>query len=49
MSLLELLDMLEGLCGRKITISRSDWRPGDQKVYVSDIRKAKKEFDGNQR
>jgi CDP-paratose 2-epimerase len=22
-----------------------DWRPGDQKVYVSDIRKASRHFD----
>lgn len=33
--------LLEKLFGRSIPITWSDWRPGDQKVYVSDIRKAK--------
>lgn len=36
--------MLEKLFGRKIFPTFHDWRPGDQKVFVSDIRKAKKEF-----
>jgi len=44
MSLLELLDYLEELFGKKIDYSFSDWRPGDQPCYVSDIRKAEKEF-----
>lgn len=33
--------MLEELLGRKLTVGRGDWRPGDQRIYVSDIRKAK--------
>jgi CDP-paratose 2-epimerase len=33
--------MLEKLLGRKINVGRGDWRPGDQRIYVSDIRKAK--------
>lgn len=37
--------MLEKLFGRKISPTFYDWRPGDQKVFVADIRKAKKEFD----
>ncbi len=37
--------MLEKLLGKKIRVLRSDWRPGDQKVFVADIRKAKQELD----
>jgi hypothetical protein len=33
--------LLEKLFGREIPVTWSNWRPGDQKVYVSDIRKAK--------
>jgi CDP-paratose 2-epimerase len=44
LSLLELLDMLERRFGRRPSYSFSDWRPGDQLVYVSDIRKAGAEF-----
>ncbi|MCK6496995.1 SDR family NAD(P)-dependent oxidoreductase [bacterium] len=29
--------LLENLLGRKIPVSYSDWRPGDQPVYISDI------------
>jgi CDP-paratose 2-epimerase len=36
--------MLERLMGRAIPVSYSDWRPGDQSIYVSDIRKAKQEL-----
>ena len=32
--------MLEKMLGRKVPVQRSDWRPGDQKVFVADIRKA---------
>lgn len=41
MSLLELLDFLRSLSGREIEYSFADWRPGDQQVFVSDIRLAK--------
>lgn len=34
--------MLEKLLGRAIPIGHGDWRPGDQKVFVADIRKAEK-------
>lgn len=40
----EMGPMLEKLAGRKIEIRRGDWRPGDQKVYISDIRKAEAEL-----
>ncbi len=33
--------MLEELLHQPIEFSRGDWRPGDQKVFVADIRKAK--------
>ncbi len=32
--------MLEELTGRKIDVHKGNWRPGDQRVYISDIRKA---------
>jgi len=44
LSLLELLDMLEQLTGRRSKISSSDWRQSDQKVYISDISKAKQKL-----
>ncbi len=36
--------ILEDHLGRPIEVRWGDWRPGDQKVYVSDIRKAAKDF-----
>jgi CDP-paratose 2-epimerase len=36
--------MLEKLLGRRIEVGYGDWRPGDQRVYISDIRKAKQEL-----
>ncbi|MEK7060618.1 MAG: GDP-mannose 4,6-dehydratase [Patescibacteria group bacterium] len=41
---LEFGPMLEKLFGRKISPTFYDWRPGDQKVFVSNITKAKDEF-----
>jgi CDP-paratose 2-epimerase len=35
-SLVELLEIIEELTGRKPRIERGDWRPGDQRYYVSD-------------
>lgn len=43
-SLLEYLKLLEKLDGKKIKVSFSDWRPGDQKVYISNNSKLKKEL-----
>jgi CDP-paratose 2-epimerase len=34
--------MLEKLLGKPILVARGDWRPGDQKVFVADIRKAER-------
>jgi CDP-paratose 2-epimerase len=36
--------LLEKLLGKSIPVGRGDWRPGDQKVFVADIRKAEKEL-----
>ena len=40
----EFKPLLERLYKRTITPKFSDWRPGDQPIYISDIRKAKKDF-----
>jgi CDP-paratose 2-epimerase len=37
--------MLEELVGHSIPVTHDGWRPGDQPVYVSDIRKAERELD----
>lgn len=44
MSLIELLEYLEDITGKRSRISYDEWRPSDQKVYISDISKAKKEL-----
>ena len=44
LSLLELIDRLERKLGGALSVSFDEWRPGDQKVYVSDIRKAKEDL-----
>jgi CDP-paratose 2-epimerase len=36
--------LLELLAGRALEARYGDWRPGDQRVYISDIAKAKAEF-----
>lgn len=36
--------VLEEMLGRKVFITWDSWRPGDQRVYISDIRKAKQEL-----
>ena len=40
----ETRPLLEKLAGRVLNVNYGDWRPGDQRVYLSDIRKAKAEF-----
>lgn len=44
LSLLELIAYLEEFSGKKMKVQFSDWRPGDQPVFVCNIDKAKKEF-----
>ncbi len=38
----EVQSLLSELAGRELQAVYHDWRPGDQKVYISDIRAAKK-------
>lgn len=40
----EFQPVLEKKIGKKIKITKADWRPGDQLIYISDTRKAKKDF-----
>ena len=40
----QLGPMLEALLGRKLEVARGDWRPGDQRIFVADIRKAEREL-----
>ena len=44
MSLLELIDLLEARFGRRLQYTFDDWRPGDQRVFIADIRRAEREF-----
>jgi len=44
MSLLELIDILEQRFGRRLQYTFDDWRPGDQRVFIADIRRAAKDF-----
>jgi len=44
MSLLELISFLERFLNKKIEYSFSDWRPGDQPVFICNIEKARKEL-----
>lgn len=43
-SLLEFVEELGLIMGRKIDFEFSDWRPGDQKIFISDNRKFQKDF-----
>jgi len=36
--------LLEKELGREIPVTREDWRPGDQKVFIADISKAHQDF-----
>jgi CDP-paratose 2-epimerase len=36
--------LLEGLLGQPIPVNYQTWRPGDQPVYISDIRKAERDL-----
>jgi CDP-paratose 2-epimerase len=41
LSLLELLEVLKKMTGLSPRVSFTEWRPADQKVYISNINKAK--------
>lgn len=43
-SLVEYIAFLEKLLGKKLIVRQKDWRLGDQKVYISDNRKAEQEL-----
>lgn len=45
LSLLELLRAIEQRLGKSIPVQFDDWRPGDQKVYVSDISRVCRELN----
>jgi CDP-paratose 2-epimerase len=45
LSLLELLAYIEKRQKQKVPCGYADWRPGDQKVFVSDIRRAQSELN----
>ena len=40
----ELILRLENLNEKKIPLTYSDWRPGDQKVFIGNIAQAENEF-----
>ncbi len=40
----ELGPMLAGLLGREIPVTYYNWRPGDQHIFVADVRKAEREL-----
>jgi nucleoside-diphosphate-sugar epimerase len=45
LSVLELINWLKSEMNQKIDFSFSDWRPGDQPVYFSNIGKIAKDLD----
>ena len=42
LSLIELLELIKTLAKKSPSLTYTEWRPADQKVYISDISKAKK-------
>jgi CDP-paratose 2-epimerase len=44
MSLLDLVGQLERLSGRPLRVKYAGWRPGDQRIFVCDTRKARREL-----
>lgn len=49
LSLNELVKRTPELTGKSLSMSQADWRPGDQKVYVSDISKSAASSAGSQK
>lgn len=41
-SLVEVIDYLDTKSGKKLKLSYKDWRPADQRIYISDTSKVKK-------
>lgn len=44
LSLLELISLLEKMSGSEMEHAFDDWRPGDQRVYISDVRRAQRDL-----
>jgi len=44
LSLLEVIDYIERIGKVKVSLKFGEWRRADQKVYISDIRKAKEKL-----
>jgi CDP-paratose 2-epimerase len=44
LSIWELFEILEKFSGKKFNYKFDSWRPGDQKIYISDLSSAKKDF-----
>lgn len=44
LSLLDLIGLLDGMNSARMRSSFGEWRPGDQKVYISDVRRAQREL-----
>ena len=44
LSLLELLELLREFAGREPKMAFSEWRAADQRVYISEIRKAQEVY-----
>lgn len=44
-SLVEFLDLLEEKTGKQADVTFDEWREGDQRVYVSDVSRARAELD----
>ena len=45
LSIWELFEILEKLGGKKFSYKISPWRPGDQRIYISDTSSAKRDFN----
>ena len=43
-SLLELIECLEAVSGKRIAYSFADWRLGDQRIFISDVAKAEQQL-----
>jgi CDP-paratose 2-epimerase len=43
-SLLQGIGMLEEIVGRKARLDFGPWRPGDQRVFIADVREAERDF-----
>ena len=49
LSLLEFLEEIHKLTGKKPEVKFDNWRPSDQKVYITDITKVSKALDWKQK